>query len=142
MPILLNVQFMIFVIFIRSYVDIFIFSGPIKNVSISLSSKNGIESLKNKNKIYKCGVCPYTTSNISSIKNHVNIHAGKKPFECNVCLRAFRLKHHLRDHMYRHTGEKPHKCFHCEEGFRTKSCRKKHMFMKHPNVLSSENYDQ
>uniref|UniRef100_A0A8C5PTN1 C2H2-type domain-containing protein n=1 Tax=Leptobrachium leishanense TaxID=445787 RepID=A0A8C5PTN1_9ANUR len=52
-----------------------------------------------------------------NVKEHQEIHTGKKPFKCPECGKGFSWISHLARHKSIHTGEKPFKCPECGKGF-------------------------
>ena len=102
----------------------------------------------------KCPKCDKTsTTYISAVKHHINMHekspcliCGKffsaktirrhmqqahtanddKKFKCEHCGKGFIVNDRLQDHINTHTGEKPHVCKVCGKGFASLGTHKMH----------------
>lgn len=54
---------------------------------------------------FRCDICMFTTSRISSFNRHMKTHSTEKPHVCHLCLKAFRTVTLLRNHINTHTGK-------------------------------------
>ncbi|XP_020008244.2 transcriptional repressor CTCFL [Castor canadensis] len=80
---------------------------------------------------FRCGVCMFTSSRISSLNRHVKTHTSEKPHVCHLCLKAFRTVTLLRNHVNTHTGTRPYKCGDCDMAFVTSGELVRHRRYKH-----------
>lgn len=53
---------------------------------------------------YGCGICKYSTTNLTHFVTHLRHHTGVKPFQCKHCRKRFAQIAHLKVHMnHRHS---------------------------------------
>lgn len=76
-----------------------------------------IRAHKGLAKTYKCSYCDKSLTSSSSLKDHLNIHTGKRPYVCNLCGNGFARRNYLTAHLRTHTKEKPYKCEKCGSAF-------------------------
>lgn len=76
---------------------------------------------------FKCDLCDHTSSNMSALQTHKNMHAGLKPFQCTLCKNSFATKSSLERHeIVKHNDATPFACDKCGKMFKTKDNMKKH----------------
>ncbi|XP_042555195.1 transcriptional repressor CTCFL [Dipodomys spectabilis] len=80
---------------------------------------------------FRCSVCPFATSGISSLNRHMKTHTSGKAHECHLCQKAFRTVTLLRNHVNTHTGTKPYKCVECSAAFVTSGELVRHRRYRH-----------
>ena len=108
-------------------------------VDKSESYNISVELLKHQNTFY-CSLCSYSSSNITEITAHHEIHSltsqnktflsgEDRPYACTICKKAFKNKSHLKSHMVTHTKEKPYQCDLCFKRFGLKWNLRAHMIM-------------
>ncbi|CAL4152807.1 unnamed protein product, partial [Meganyctiphanes norvegica] len=76
------------------------------------------------------------------LKDHHNIHTGKKPYQCSECDQTFRQKSHLQRHKKMHTtyesGQlQSHQCWYCGNAYRYREGLKRHMKKKHKGQIET-----
>ena len=76
--------------------------------------------------MFPCTECEKTFSQKHHLKQHLEIHNGKRPYSCDVCMKAFIHGYDLKRHMRIHTGEKPYSCDVCNMEFAQNSRLKQH----------------
>ncbi|XP_077729814.1 transcriptional repressor CTCFL isoform X1 [Canis aureus] len=86
---------------------------------------------KEVKRTFRCDICMYTSSRISSFNRHMKIHTAEKPHMCHLCLKAFRTVTLLRNHVNTHTGTRPYKCGDCDMAFVTSGELVRHRRYKH-----------
>ncbi|ELU01913.1 hypothetical protein CAPTEDRAFT_100120, partial [Capitella teleta] len=93
-----------------------------------------------------CPFCEKVYRFKQNLRDHINVHTGKRPhickhcgasfthlsnmcahvqfarteegkFQCPYCEKAYNFKHTLKDHINKHTGLRPHVCKHCGDSF-------------------------
>ncbi|XP_012879747.1 PREDICTED: transcriptional repressor CTCFL [Dipodomys ordii] len=80
---------------------------------------------------FRCSVCPFATSGISSLNRHMKTHTSGKAHVCHLCQKAFRTVTLLRNHINTHTGTKPYKCVECNAAFVTSGELVRHRRYRH-----------
>ncbi|KAG5849368.1 hypothetical protein ANANG_G00109600 [Anguilla anguilla] len=58
-------------------------------------------------RVYRCGVCDYTSSSWIGVRNHQRIHSTEKPYSCCSCNFSTTDMNSLRSHMQKHPQEQP-----------------------------------
>ncbi|XP_066091746.1 transcriptional repressor CTCFL [Saccopteryx bilineata] len=89
------------------------------------------QETKGGKETFRCNLCQFTSSRISSLKRHMKIHTNEKPHICHLCLKAFRTVTLLRNHVNTHTGTRPHKCGDCDMAFVTSGELVRHRRYRH-----------
>ena len=80
-------------------------SAPLcgKNYPSRLSLKRHIDVTHLKKKQMACSQCGKLFASQANLREHLNLHTGKRPFRCSVCDRNFRqasqLSLHKREHI-------------------------------------------
>ncbi|XP_014643064.1 PREDICTED: transcriptional repressor CTCFL [Ceratotherium simum simum] len=95
------------------------------------NSPKNQKKAKGVKRTYRCDVCRFTSTRISSFNRHVKIHSNEKPHMCHLCLKAFRTVTLLRNHVNTHTGTRPYKCGDCNMAFVTSGELVRHRRYKH-----------
>ncbi|XP_037357544.1 transcriptional repressor CTCFL [Talpa occidentalis] len=80
---------------------------------------------------FRCDVCSFASSRVSSLNRHVKTHTSEKPHLCHLCLKAFRTMTLLRNHVNTHTGTRPYRCGDCSMAFVTSGELVRHRRYKH-----------
>ncbi|XP_038612678.1 PR domain zinc finger protein 4 [Tachyglossus aculeatus] len=78
-------------------------------------------------KPHKCDFCSKAFSDPSNLRTHLKIHTGQKNYRCALCDKSFTQKAHLESHMVIHTGEKNLKCDYCDKLFMRRQDLKQHV---------------
>ncbi|KAM6147520.1 transcriptional repressor CTCFL [Erethizon dorsatum] len=100
------------------------------NIEKTSSIKNQRKT-KGTKQTFRCNICMFTSSRISSFNRHMKIHTSKKPHTCHLCLKTFRTVTLLRNHINTHTGTRPFKCVDCDMAFVTSGELIRHRRYKH-----------
>ncbi|KAM4842374.1 transcriptional repressor CTCFL isoform 2-T2 [Thomomys bottae] len=100
------------------------------NVEKPTARKNPRKTLDTKC-AFRCAVCPFAASRISSLNRHMKTHASRKAHLCHLCQKAFRTVTLLRNHINTHTGTKPYKCGTCSMAFVTSGELVRHRRYRH-----------
>lgn len=84
-------------------------------------------------KKFICSYCGKAMSSMAYLKDHVNIHTGKRPYQCAFCEKRFSKDGSLRRHHMIHTGAKPYVCQieGCNNAYRDSIDLKRHKFSAH-----------
>ena len=86
-----------------------------------------------------CTVCGkmYDSYNL---KMHMNTHLEEhlRPYKCQICNKAFVREVYLKDHMNIHTGKKPHKCRYCGRTFADRGNTRMHERTAHEGYKRSK----
>ncbi|KAH7964464.1 hypothetical protein HPB51_027297 [Rhipicephalus microplus] len=64
----------------------------------------------------QCPLCPYTTHNATTMREHLPVHTGERPFCCPMCNKRFSRKKYFRVHLRLHdkaSGHVPVNALHC-----------------------------
>ncbi|XP_039092817.1 transcriptional repressor CTCFL [Hyaena hyaena] len=101
--------------------------GPVEKAN-STKNQNTTGRLK---QTFRCDICMFTSSRISSFNRHMKTHSTEKPHTCHLCLKAFRTVTLLRNHINTHTGTRPYKCGDCVMAFVTSGELVRHRRYKH-----------
>ncbi|KAG8513353.1 Transcriptional repressor CTCFL [Galemys pyrenaicus] len=96
-----------------------------------LSTARNTKKPKGGKRTFRCDVCGFTSSRLSSFNRHVKTHSSEKPHACHLCLKAFRTVTLLRNHVNTHTGTRPYKCGDCGMAFVTSGELVRHRRYKH-----------
>uniref|UniRef100_A0A8C5LFR2 C2H2-type domain-containing protein n=1 Tax=Jaculus jaculus TaxID=51337 RepID=A0A8C5LFR2_JACJA len=80
-------------------------------------------------KPHKCDFCSKAFSDPSNLRTHLKIHTGQKNYRCTLCDKSFTQKAHLESHMVIHTGEKNLKCDYCDKLFMRRQDLKQHVLI-------------
>ncbi|KAM9249217.1 transcriptional repressor CTCFL [Dugong dugon] len=86
---------------------------------------------KGAKRTFRCDICLFTSSRISSFNRHMKTHTNEKPHMCHLCPKAFRTVTLLRNHVNTHTGTRPYKCGDCDMAFVTSGELGRHRRYKH-----------
>ncbi|ELU16012.1 hypothetical protein CAPTEDRAFT_46375, partial [Capitella teleta] len=105
------------------------------------SQRSSLDSDQSK---HHCPFCEKVYRFKQNLRDHINVHTGKRPhickhcgasfthlsnmcahfarteegkFQCPYCEKAYNFKHTLKDHINKHTGLRPHVCKHCGDSF-------------------------
>ncbi|XP_073342396.1 uncharacterized protein [Pagrus major] len=75
----------------------------IKVEKLPLSCSHGESSVQKDGPTNKhtCSFCNKKCESRCKMREHMHVHAGKKPFRCSVCLKKFRVNQSLKMHMTR-----------------------------------------
>ncbi|XP_013001091.1 transcriptional repressor CTCFL [Cavia porcellus] len=95
------------------------------------SSTKSPRKAKGAKPTFRCSVCTFTASRVSSFNRHMRIHSSEKPHMCHICLKTFRTVTLLRNHINTHTGTRPYKCVDCDMAFVTSGELVRHRRYKH-----------
>ena len=89
---------------------------------------------------FPCRLCPAVFPNLRALKGHNKEHMVTPPFVCNVstCLYTSSDKSTLIQHMRSHTGQKPYECKICNFGFTTKANCERHVKNKHNKNIKDD----
>ena len=93
-----------------------------------------VERIHEKQKNYKCFLCPKDFYDKSYLDLHVSsVHGGLKMHQCEICQKYFSQPAHLKTHVKRHHEEKVriHKCEKCKSSFNLKEDLHHHMMRVH-----------
>ena len=83
-----------------------------------LKNANGTSISIIKEKLYQCGDCSKSFTNISQLKRHKTLIHRPKIFKCNICDKSFTTFDHLEKHTERiHTEHISHNCNICGKIF-------------------------
>lgn len=80
-------------------------SAPLcgKTYPTRLSLKRHIDVTHLKKKQISCSQCSKLFASQANLREHLNLHTGKRPFQCQICKRHFRqasqLSLHKREHI-------------------------------------------
>ena len=77
-------------------------------------------------KSFTCEMCDIQFTLLSSLKNHMKVHSGKKPFVCKRCKKRFADKTDLEKHVQGHSSEKRLQCSECKLTFASKRTLNRH----------------
>ncbi|KAF0874553.1 CTCFL protein, partial [Crocuta crocuta] len=102
--------------------------GPVEKAN---STKNQNTTGRQVKQTFRCDICMFTSSRISSFNRHMKTHSTEKPHVCHLCLKAFRTVTLLRNHINTHTGTRPYKCGDCVMAFVTSGELVRHRRYKH-----------
>lgn len=104
----------------------------------------------------QCPLCPYTTHNATTMREHLPVHTGERPFRCPICGKRFSRKKYFRVHLRIHdkkgdndvfgasgdsggtTGDaatsagSAHECETCGETFAQRHFLQRHVQTAHP----------
>ncbi|XP_012413917.1 transcriptional repressor CTCFL [Trichechus manatus latirostris] len=86
---------------------------------------------KGAKRTFRCDICMFTSSRISSFNRHMKTHTNEKPHMCHLCPKAFRTVTLLRNHVNTHTGTRPYKCGDCDLAFVTSGELGRHRRYRH-----------
>ena len=91
--------------------------------------KNFSERVTNadREKLNKCSLCGYASSQAGTLKIHLKIHSGEKSNKCNQCDFTSSWARSLRAHLKTHSGEKSNKCNQCDYASYYASALKTHL---------------
>uniref|UniRef100_A0A8C4SBP3 Zinc finger and SCAN domain-containing protein 2-like n=1 Tax=Erpetoichthys calabaricus TaxID=27687 RepID=A0A8C4SBP3_ERPCA len=70
-----------------------------------------------KRKSYYCCECGHSFNQLTCLRKHQQIHAGKSPYTCTECEKSFSQLVYLNQHQRVHTGETPFCCIECGRSF-------------------------
>ena len=65
-----------------------------------------IREINNGEKLNKCSLCDYASSQKGNLRTHFKRHSGEKPNKCNQCHYASSEVSYLGKHLKTHSGEK------------------------------------
>lgn len=63
-----------------------------------------------KEKIFQCNHCEYTSVRPYLIRRHLQTHCEERPHVCSICGRGFKTQNCLQNHTNVHRGVKNYKC--------------------------------
>lgn len=79
-------------------------------LEIHIQTHEDVSQRLSRKSSHKCAQCADVFSDVSSLKDHVKIHAGERTFKCPLCLMSFQEESNLKSHDCAHTRFKCHKC--------------------------------
>ena len=79
-----------------------------------------------KDKQFICGTCQKPFIQIYDLRQHENVHIGKKPHSCQFCTKFFSQIGNRDAHERIHTGKKPYSCQFCTKSFTQIGTRNSH----------------
>ncbi|XP_048666827.1 transcriptional repressor CTCFL [Marmota marmota marmota] len=97
----------------------------------SIKNQRKTKAAKRTFRTFRCSVCMFTSSRVSSFNRHMKTHTSEKPHMCHLCLKAFRTVTLLRNHVNTHTGTRPYKCGDCDMAFVTSGELVRHRRYRH-----------
>lgn len=59
----------------------------------------------------QCPLCPYTTHNATTMREHLPVHTGERPFCCPMCNKRFSRKKYFRVHLRLHDKKRDNDIF-------------------------------
>ena len=75
---------------------------PVGKMNVHIESRH----TSNEDKKFKCDICSKGFINITRLKEHQNIHTGKKPFKCKFCASCFANRGTRGTHQRSHLGHR------------------------------------
>lgn len=76
---------------------------------------------------FRCPHCDKCFVRPASLREHINVHTGKRGYNCEFCGKIFRTDSALNTHRRIHLGVRPYKCHVCERTFTQNKTLKNHM---------------
>ena len=101
------------------------------HTNLKVTQKQSREQNKEKERKLNCDNCEKTFTTSASLRKHKTWHTDyPKPFKCNTCGYATHAERILRNHIQIHDGRK-YKCEICNKDLNSEGSRKSHIKLSH-----------